>query len=167
MDLASAKLILGEGACDAQALLSACPLAATSESLRVRPGMRLPPAGSVLVLSIPEARQLLTAQPVEPFVVVLWFRQSEHADPDVLEHAAIAGVLRADSQPETVYTVLQTAFRLLAVQSAEDAGRMLEEVLEIGRALASEKNLDSLLSLILTHARSLTGAWILSTLRGK
>lgn len=158
MDQAPAKLILGEGACDAQALLSACPIAATSESLRVRPGMRLPPAGSVLVLSIPEARQLLTAQPVEPFVVVLWFRQSEHADPDVLAHAAIAGVLRADSQPETVYTVLQAAFRLLAVQSAEDAGRMLEEVLEIGRALASEKNLDSLLSLILTHARSLTGA---------
>jgi HD-GYP domain-containing protein (c-di-GMP phosphodiesterase class II) len=158
MDQASAKLILGEGACDAQALLSACPISATPENLRVRPGMRLPSAGSVLVLSIPEAHQLLTAEPVEPFVVVLWFRQSEHADPDVLEHAAIAGVLRADSQPETVYTVLQAAFRLLAVQCAEDAARMLEEVLEVGRALASEKDLDTLLLLILTHARSLTGA---------
>jgi len=90
MDQASAKLILGEGACDAQALLSACPIAATSESLRVRPCMSLPLAGSVLVLSIPEARQLLTAQPAEPFVVVLWFRQSEHADPDVLERLANA-----------------------------------------------------------------------------
>mgnify|MGYP001607474157 CR=1 FL=1 len=158
MDQASAKLILGEGARDAQALLSAYPTTAMPENLRVRPGMNLPPAGSVLVLSIPEARQLLTAEPVEPFVVVLWFRQSEHADPDVLEHAAVAGVLRADSPPETVYTVFQAAFRLLAVQSSEDAARMLEEVLEIGRALASEKDLDTLLSLILTHARSLTGA---------
>lgn len=158
MDQGSAKLILGEGACDAQALLDACPVTALDKGLRVQPGMSLPAQGSVLVLSIPEARQLLAATPTAPFVLVLWFRPSEHADPDVLEHAAIAGVLRPDSQPEAVYTVLQAAFRLLAVAGSEDAARMLEEVLEIGRALASEKELDSLLSLILTHARSLTGA---------
>jgi HD-GYP domain-containing protein (c-di-GMP phosphodiesterase class II) len=158
MDQTSAKLMLGEGARDAHALLSIYPVTAISKDLRVHPGLILPPEGSVLVLSIPEARQLLTAPPVTPFVLVLWFRPSEHADPDVLEHAAIAGVLHPDSQPEAVYTVLQAAFRLLAVQSTEDAARMLENVLEIGRALASEKVLDTLLSLILTHARSLTGA---------
>ena len=158
MDQGSAKLILGEGARDAHALLSVCPVTAVTKDLRVQPGMKLPPEGSVLVLSIPEARQLLAGSPSAPFVLVLWLRPSEHADPDVLEHAAIAGVLRPDSQPETVYTVLQSAFRLLAVQSAEDAARMLEDVIEIGRALASEKDLDTLLSLILTHARSLTGA---------
>ena len=158
MDQDAAKLILGEGARDAHALLSVYPVTAMAKDLRVRPGMSLPAEGSVLVLSIPEARQLLAGSPLVPFVLVLWFRPSEHADPDVLEHAAIAGVLRPDSQPEAVYTVLQAAFRLLAVQSAENAARMLEDVLEIGRALASEKDLDSLLSLILTHARSLTGA---------
>jgi HD-GYP domain-containing protein (c-di-GMP phosphodiesterase class II) len=158
MDQGSARLILGEGARDAHALLSVYPVTAMAKDLRVRPGMSLPPEGSVLVLSIPEARQLLAASLAAPFVLVLWFRPSEHADPDVLEHAAIAGVLRPDSQPEAVYTVLQAAFRLLAVQGAEDAARMLEDVLEIGRALASEKDLDTLLSLILTHARSLTGA---------
>jgi len=158
MDQTSAKLMLGEGARDAHALLSIYPVTAIGKDLRVHPGLILPPEGSVLVLSIPEARQLLTSPPVAPFVLVLWFRPSEHADPDVLEHAAIAGVLHPDSQPEAVYTVLQAAFRLLAVQSTEDAARMLENVLEIGRALASEKVLDTLLSLILTHARSLTGA---------
>ena len=158
MDKTSAKLMLGEGARDAHALLSIYPVTAISKDLCVHPGLSLPPEGSVLILSIPEARQLLAESPTVPFVLVLWFRPSEHADPDVLEHAAIAGVLRPDSQPETVYTVLQAAFRLLAVQSAENAARMLEEVLEIGRALASEKDLDTLLSLILTHARSLTGA---------
>jgi len=158
MDQGAAKLILGEGARDAHALLSAYPVTAVTKDLRVRPDMKLPPEGSVLVLSIPEARQLLAASPVVPFVLVLWFRPSEHADPDVLEHAAIAGVLRPDSQPEAIYTVLQAAFRLLAVQSSENTARMLEDVLEIGRALASEKDLDTLLSLILTHARSLTGA---------
>ena len=158
MDQGSAKLILGEGARDAHALLAVYPVTTVTKDLRVHPGMSLPAEGSVLILSIPEARQLLAESPLVPFVLVLWFRPSEHADPDVLEHVAIAGVLRPDSQPEAVYTVLQSAFRLLAVQSAEDAARMLENVLEIGRALASEKNLDTLLSLILTHARSLTGA---------
>jgi len=158
MDQDAAKLMLGEGAHDARALLSVYPVTAVAKDVRVHPGMSLPPEGSVLVLSIPEARQLLADRPFVPFVLVLWFRPSEHADSEVLAHTAIAGVLRPDSQPETVYTVLQTAFRLLATHSSEDAGRMLEEVLEIGRALASEKDLDTLLSLILTHARSLTGA---------
>jgi HD-GYP domain-containing protein (c-di-GMP phosphodiesterase class II) len=158
MEQGVAKLILGEGARDAHLLFSACPVTALRKELRVHPGTNLPPEGSVLVLSIPEARQLLAATPQVPFVLVLWFRAGEHADPDVLAHAAIAGVLRPDSQPEAVYTVLQTAFRMLGAQSAEDAARMLEEVLEVGRALASEKDLDTLLSLILTHARSLTGA---------
>lgn len=158
MDQGAAKLILGEGARDAQALLSDYPVAAMAKDLRVHPGIHLPAEGSVLILSIPEARQLLAISPTAPFVLVLWLRPGEHADPDVLEHAAIVGVLRPDSQPEAAFTVLQAAFRLLAVQSTENVARMLEDVLEIGRALASEKDLDTLLSLILTHARSLTGA---------
>jgi hypothetical protein len=121
MNQGSAKLILGEGAHEAHALLSAYPVTTMVKDLRVHPGMTLPPKGSVLVLSIPEARQLLAASPVAPFMLVLWFRQSEHADPDVLEHAAIAGVLRPDSQPEAVYTVLQSAFRLLATHSLRNA----------------------------------------------
>jgi len=158
MDQGAAKLILGEGARDAQALLYDYPVAAMAKDLRVHPGIHLPAEGSVLILSIPEARQLLATSPTAPFVLVLWLRPGEHADPDVLEHAAIAGVLRPDSQPEAAFTVLQAAFRLLAVQGTENVARMLEDVLEIGRALASEKDLDTLLSLILTHARSLTGA---------
>lgn len=158
MDQDAPKLILGEGARDAHVLLPIYPVTVVTKDLRVQPGLQLPTEGSVLILSIPEARQLLTASPTAPFVLVLWFRPSEHADPDVLEHAAIGGILRPDSQPEAVYTVLQAAFRLLAVQSTANAARMLEDVLDIGRALASEKDLDTLLSLILTHARSLTGA---------
>ena len=154
----SAKLIVGEGAREARVLLDIYPLPATNKHLSVYPGVILPAEGSVIVLSVPEARQLLAAPPAQAFVLVLWFRPSEHADPDVLKHTAIVGVLRADSQPETVYTVLQAAFRLLAVRNAEDSARMLEDVLEIGRALASEKDLDTLLNLILTQARALTGA---------
>ena len=152
------KLLVGEGVREARTLLDIYPVKADVQDLRVFPGMVLPGESSVVVLSVPEARQLLATPPAQPFVVVLWFRTSEHADPDVLRHAAIAGVLRADSQPETVYTVLQAAFRLLAVQNVEDSARMLEDLLEIGRALASEKDLDTLLNLILAQARALTGA---------
>ena len=152
------KLLIGEGARDARVALSIYPQPAESQNLRVHPEMLLPEAGSVLVLSLPEARQLLNMAPAQAYVLVLWFRTSEHADPDMLRHVAIAGILRADSQPETVYTVLQSAFRLLSVRQSEDAARMLENVLEIGRALASEKDSDKLLNLILTQARALTGA---------
>ena len=152
------KLLIGEGAREARALLSHYPHPVENQNLRVQPDMKLPDTGCVLVLSLPEARQLLNAAPAQAYVLVLWFRTSEHADPDMLQHAAIAGILRADSQPETVYTVLQSAFRLLVVRHSEDAARMLENVLDIGRALASEKDSDKLLSLILTQARALTGA---------
>lgn len=43
-------------------------------------------------------------------------------------------------------------------RSDTHARKMLEQLLEIGRALASEKDLDSLLGMILAHARSLTNA---------
>ena len=43
MDQGSAKLILGEGARDAHALLSVCPVTAVTKDLRVQPGMKLPP----------------------------------------------------------------------------------------------------------------------------
>ena len=152
------KLLIGEGARDARAALAVYPQPAENQTLRVHPDMTLPSAGSVLILSLPEARQLLNVAPVQAYVLVLWFRTSEHADSDVLQHTAIAGILRADSQPETVYTVLQSAFRLLSVRQSEDSARMLENVLEIGRALASEKDSDKLLNLILTQARALTGA---------
>ena len=152
------KLLIGEGAREARALLAIYPVAAENLNIRVQPDMVLPRAGSVLVLSLPEARQFLARSSAQDFALVLWFRTSEHADPEMLRHAAIAGILRADSQPETVYTVLQAAFRLVSVRNSEDAARMLENVLEIGRALASEKDLDKLLNLILTQARALTGA---------
>jgi len=58
----------------------------------------------------------------------------------------------------TIFTTLKSAFTLVANLRGRRAARMLEQVLEIGRALASEKDLDTLLRLILTYARELTDA---------
>ena len=109
----------------------------------------------VAVLTPPEAESVLADAAGYP--VVLW-REGFSLAPALLGHPRVVGVLDARCSRETVQATLKAAFRLLAVESSEDAARMLEDVLEIGRALASEKNLDTLLSLILTHARSLTGA---------
>ena len=48
--------------------------------------------------------------------------------------------------------------RIKRTRGDTHAKKMLEQLLEIGRALASEKDLDSLLGMILAHARSLTNA---------
>jgi HD-GYP domain-containing protein (c-di-GMP phosphodiesterase class II) len=153
-----AKLILGEGARAARAALAVYSAAGTVEVMALAPGLALPAAGAVLVVTLAEARALRAVPPAGAFALVLWLRPGEQAEAALLCDPAIAGALRADSPPETIYTVMQSAFRLLAAPAEASAARMLEKLLEIGRALAAEKDLDTLLSLILTHARGLTGA---------
>ena len=154
-----AVLRVSEGARAARALLPFYPaLAATPESVPVGPAMNWLEGGSVLVLTPSEAEIVNAAPPPVPFVLVLWLNAGERADPGLLAQPAVAGVLQPDNPPENVFTVLQAAARLITLPAATEAARMLENVLEIGRALAAEKDLDTLLSLILTHARGLTGA---------
>jgi HD-GYP domain-containing protein (c-di-GMP phosphodiesterase class II) len=148
--------MVAEGARAAQVVPGAWPAGAAT--VRVVADMELPPAGAVLLLTPREAGTLLAAPPAAPFTLVLWLGGGERVAPELLAQGTIAGVLHPDSPPETVQTVRQAALRLHAGRAPADAARMLEQVLDIGRALAAEKDLDTLLSLILTHARSLTGA---------
>jgi HD-GYP domain-containing protein (c-di-GMP phosphodiesterase class II) len=110
-------------------------------------------AGAVLMLTPSEARKVLT-RPGDVPVVVLW-AGAEPVPPALLADARVAGVLDAACRPETIEATLR-----IAATRGRDAGaaQMLERVLDIGRALASEKDLDTLLSLILTHACHLTNA---------
>src|ERR1043165_7498288 len=90
---------------------------------------------------------------------MVWMPTPETRHPGKwLAHTNVAGVLDAASKADVVYTTLKSAFALAANLHGGRAARMLEQVLEIGRALASEKDLDALLRLILTYARSLTQA---------
>jgi HD-GYP domain-containing protein (c-di-GMP phosphodiesterase class II) len=114
---------------------------------------------SVLVLAPAQASPLLSEKNNASYVVVLW--RSEAAQtitPALLNHAQVVGVLDGHCSPETVYATLRSALTLLARGGERRSAQMLEHVLEIGRALASEKDLDTLLGLILTDARRLTGA---------
>jgi HD-GYP domain-containing protein (c-di-GMP phosphodiesterase class II) len=110
-------------------------------------------AGAVLVLTPSEAQEVL-ARPGDTPVVVLWVG-TEPVPPALLADARVAGVLDAACRPETI----EATFRTATARGTEvGAAQRLERVLDIGRALASEKDLDTLLSLILTHACHLTNA---------
>ncbi len=114
---------------------------------------------ALAILTPAQAQALFARGSLDVPPVVLWHAHAEGngLEDALLEHPAVVGVLDASSPPDTVYTTLRTGLSRRRDEGAR-AARMLERVLEIGRALASEKDLDTLLGLILTHARELTNA---------
>lgn len=120
----------------------------------------LPPAiaSSVLVATLPQAEALLARSPSSAPVILLWVASGAPIPPLLRDHASVAGVLGPESSADAAYTAIRSACALAVRRNNERAGEMLEHVLDVGRSLASEKNLDTLLDLILTHARELTRA---------
>jgi len=114
--------------------------------------------GAVVVATAGETATLIE-RPNFAGTVVVWAAQPGACQPSaLLAHPSVAGVLDSGCGPDTVYATLRAALSLAANAGGGRATRMLAQVLEIGRALASEKELDTLLPLILTYARSLTQA---------
>lgn len=107
------------------------------------------------LLTVAEAQQLLT-QAARPPVMLIWLGPGETLPAELAGDPQVAAVLDSHCRPDTVMAAVRTA-QALAAREGRDAER-LERVLEIGRALAAEKNLDTLLSLILDNARALTSA---------
>lgn len=116
------------------------------------------PANAVIVAGIGEAEALFARRSADAPLVVLWAPPDRVVPPALREHARVAGVLGAQTGADAVYTTLRSALALAQRHDDQRAGVMLERVLDIGRSLASEKDLDTLLGLILTHARELTDA---------
>ncbi len=110
----------------------------------------------VVVLTPPEAEAVF-ADATAGYPVVLW-REGFSVTPALIGHPRVVGVLDARCSRETIQASLRAASGLAARRVDAQAAENLERVLEIGRALASERDLDTLLSLILTHARELTQA---------
>ena len=121
--------------------------------------------GTLLVLTPELARVLVTRQASEAdsnpdaIAIVLW-REALNTDLDatLVDHPMIVGVLDSSCPADTTYATLNAGLRRLQHMDGSRAADMLERVLEIGRALSSEKDLDTLLDLILTYARDLTNA---------
>jgi HD-GYP domain-containing protein (c-di-GMP phosphodiesterase class II) len=121
------------------------------------------PARTLLVATPQETESMLEQARARgdaaKLAVILW-----REDPDtvlangLLDDPAVVGILDSSIPADTVYATLRSGLALLERSEDSRAAQMLEHVLEIGRALASEKDLDALLDLILTHARELTNA---------
>lgn len=162
-DIHSSLLVTQEAVLDEEIWQSLAP-AARMRRFRTLAEIRKDVEGSVLVASPDHAREMLSRRRAEAasfpkFSVVLWLgNPGQELDRALLDHPQVAGALDAHCPRETVYATLKSALALLQKSGERRAAQMLELVLEIGRALASEKDLDRLLGLILTHARSLTGA---------
>ena len=121
--------------------------------------------GTLLVLTPELARVLVTRQDsdadsnLNAIAIVLW-REALNTDLDatLVDHPMVVGVLDSSCPVDTTYATLNAGLRRLQHMDGSRAADMLERVLEIGRALSSEKDLDTLLDLILTYARDLTNA---------
>ena len=155
------RLLIAEGAAIAEAAL--VPLAGCAAVRRFRTLDEVAGELSCAVLvAPPEAvRRALAARPADEggaeFVAVVWCDGSA-PDRALLDHPQVVGALDRSCPGETVYVTLRSALTRIAQTHEGRAAQMLARVLEIGRALASEKDLDTLLGLILTHARHLTNA---------
>jgi HD-GYP domain-containing protein (c-di-GMP phosphodiesterase class II) len=116
--------------------------------------------GAVLLLTPGQAQELSRLKPLpENFVMIVWSAtDGEIIEPELLHHPQIAGVLDPSCSAATIWTTLKSALALAGRTNHPAVERMLEQVLKVGRALASEKDLNALLSLILTYARDLTAA---------
>lgn len=156
MDNLLPTLFVGSGVTLSDKALAAFP----APHLRVRTHTDIPAhvEGVVLVVTAHEIRMWLDNTSASSSVIVIWTPVGEAIEPELLHHPRVAGVLDPACSPATVYATLKSATVLAQRHSQHNAAQMLEQVLQIGRALASEKDLDTLLSLILTYARSLTAS---------
>jgi GAF domain-containing protein len=113
----------------------------------------------VALMSPDNARRFLNRDYCPEVRLVLWLGKDLTADQSLLTHTNVCAAIGVDSTREAIVTAFKTALDLCSRDRQHfRTAETLEKVLEIGRALASEKDLDTLLDLVLTQARRLIGA---------
>jgi HD-GYP domain-containing protein (c-di-GMP phosphodiesterase class II) len=122
---------------------------------------QLDPAGlgqCVVLLTADEAARLCEQCPSPP-VMLVWRKDGTDVPAELAGHRRVAAILDGQCRADAIQAAIRTA-QSLAAHGLEEAriAQRLERVLEVGRALAAEKDLDTLLSLILDNARALTDA---------
>lgn len=118
------------------------------------------PAHALLVVTMQEAARLLECDPpFAPSTKLLVYRsEADSLSLSLQTRGDIIGIFDAHCAPDTFAIMLKTALTLIAQQAEVNASINLTAVLEIGRALYAEKDLDTLLNLILSRGRELTHA---------
>lgn len=128
------------------------------------------PSPTTLILD-PPSRQTFTADQLRHFVesgggVVVLGAEGERDIPAQLPDEVIAAFVTAPMTPRKLLVALKSGFRasaahVEAARAREEARLRTKEIGEltrIGMALSTERDLDTLLELILTQARQITGS---------
>jgi len=85
-------------------------------------------------------------------------KQSDESVDELVSNSRVVAVLESSAPAESVFSAVRAAQYFLMQRKQRNAAEMLEHILEVGRALASEKELDNLLGLVLDYSRRMTGA---------
>ena len=152
-----ARILLAPGVQLPQAALAA--LGAACARLDLSGPLVFPAPGVAVVLTSSQMAELLRDPPLGAVRYVLWCSAaSEKLARALLDHPRLAGIVDAQMSAEALVASLRAASELASYADGGASARQLQQVLEVGRALASERDVLRLLNLILTHARSLTAA---------
>jgi len=113
------------------------------------------PVNRILLTDTDTLKRQLTGDNPDNWVGILV--ETGKVDSSLLNDPRIAAVVGSRPSPATLFAAIRSAQQLL-LQQQDRTAEMLQHILEVGRALASEKELDSLLGLILDYSRRMTGA---------
>ena len=111
----------------------------------------------IVVAGASDVARLLPQSKSAKWAAIVLSDGTESVNATVSDPRVIA-VLEPKASAESVFSAVRAAQYFLLQSNQQNAAEMLEHILEVGRALASEKELDNLLDLVLDYGRRMTGA---------
>jgi HD-GYP domain-containing protein (c-di-GMP phosphodiesterase class II) len=111
----------------------------------------------IVIAGTSDITRLLSEGKSANWAAILLTDGTDSIDTTVSNPRVIA-VLEQKPSAEAVFSAVRAAQYFLLQSGQQNAAEMLEHILEVGRALASEKELDNLLDLVLEYGRRMTGA---------
>ena len=117
----------------------------------------VPDNNLIVIAGTNDITRLLSEGKSANWAAILLTDGTDSIDATVSNPRVIA-VLEQKPSAEAVFSAVRAAQYFLLQSKQQNAAEMLEHILEVGRALASEKELDNLLDLVLEYGRRMTGA---------
>ncbi len=153
------QVLLGRGTEELSAALAQLPWKCTVRTYS--DPEHTPLADSIAILTSEQLRQTLAegeSRLQGQTAIILYAASGDPGLGNLLENPDVVGLIEPSSSHEALLISIKAGLQRLGQIDGLHSTEMLERILEIGRALAAEKDLDTLLNLILTHTRSITGA---------
>lgn len=152
----SFELVYSDSDIDRLPELSAMPFPVTVKVARSLDTLQLHD-GVIVIAGADQLQSLIRRHAGECWAGIL-IQRHDLSEAGIMLDPHISGVINSSPSPEIVFSSIKSAQYFLQQGKQENAARQLQHILEVGRALASEKDLDSLFGLVLDYGRRMTGA---------